>query len=801
MKTLRVYIVTRMLLTIPMLFILVTLIFFVVRIMPGDPVEAMLRPGVPQEYKDQIKHNLGLDRPLFLNLRGSTARVKSDTLFLQTEPGPGGNKELLVEGNSVLEISNREKKDGDWLHVAVPSDFVGWVSPDQMAWMRDINMEMTVLEEREIPGAETWTSFIAPEGPVGNQVNAIWGEASGVLWFGTEEGISRHSTIGWDTFEETAGKDIQVMWSGRPADFWFGTDGAGVLHFRSNKWTSFTTADGLASDRVLAVWGKGSKPVWVGTDQGASVYDGETWTTFTTADGLAGQQVRALWGDGKKTFWFGTEAGLSRFDSSAEASAELSRALAEADDTWTTFTTADGLPNDEVRALWGDGEGTLWVGTEAGLSRFDGSAEASAELSRAFAETGGAWTTFTTADGLVSHRINVIWGDVECEACPLGYGLWIGTEEGASFFDGQEWTTYNTAGGLVSDDVRAVWRDASGNLWIGTGGGLNRFDSRPWIKLSVPEGGMEGWAPADQFDIKVNPFDSQYFNYLWDLVHLDLGESLAPTRGRPVVKDLKLKFPATLELAISSLTVTILIGVSTGAYAAHKRRSPADYGFRIFSIVIWAVPVFWLGIMFQLIFGVYMEDWYEGSTIGKNFLQPIFGNFLPLPISGRIGTEMAPKTITGLHFIDSILTRDWEALRSTIRYLILPSLTLGLYLSGVFTRLTRSNMLDVLREDYITAARARGIKERTVAYKHALKNAFIPVLTMMGMQFAGLLAGAVLTETTFSWPGMGLFMWERIGYRDFNSIQGAVVFFAVLVATVSLVVDVIYAWIDPRIRY
>jgi peptide/nickel transport system permease protein len=245
----------------------------------------------------------------------------------------------------------------------------------------------------------------------------------------------------------------------------------------------------------------------------------------------------------------------------------------------------------------------------------------------------------------------------------------------------------------------------------------------------------------------------------------------------------------------------MLIGVSTGAYAAHKRRSPVDYGFRIFSIVIWAVPVFWLGLMFQLLFGVYFKEFYEGSTIGKDFLQPIFGSFLPLPISGRIGTELAPKTITGLHFLDSILTGNWESLRSAFRYLILPSITLGLYLSGVFTRLTRSNMLDVLREDYITAARARGVKERVVVYKHTLKNAFIPILTMMGLQFAGLLAGAVLTETTFSWPGMGLFMWERIQYRDFNSIQGSVVFFAVLVATVSLIVDIIYAWIDPRIRY
>ncbi|MBN1313889.1 MAG: ABC transporter permease, partial [Anaerolineales bacterium] len=256
------------------------------------------------------------------------------------------------------------------------------------------------------------------------------------------------------------------------------------------------------------------------------------------------------------------------------------------------------------------------------------------------------------------------------------------------------------------------------------------------------------------------------------------------------------------ELAVASLTITMIVGVSTGAYAAHKRKSAADYGFRFFSIIIWAVPVFWLGMMLQLILGVYLGQWYEAETTGLgSILHAVFGDFLPLPISGRIGTDMAPRTVTGLFLLDSILTGNWEALRSAIRYLFLPALTLGLYLSGVFTRLTRSNMLDVLQEDYITAARARGVKERVVVYKHALKNAFVPILTMMGLQFAVLLAGAVLTETTFSWPGMGLFMVERIGYRDFNSIQGSVVFFALLVAAVSLIVDIIYAWIDPRIRY
>jgi peptide/nickel transport system permease protein len=706
MKTLRVYIITRTLLTIPMLFILVTLVFFIVRIMPGDPVEAMLRPGVPQEYKDQLKHNLGLDKPLFLNFDGSAAAVKPDQLFLQDEIGPEGVKILRVEKDLVMEVSRRQEgEDGDWLQVVVPESWVGWVSPDQMAWMRDVNVEMTVLDEGVLPGTETWTTFSPPEAPTGTEVNAIWGEQSGLLWFGTDQGVTRYSSAaGWEPMDEAAGTYIRTVWSGRPADLWFGTDGAGVLHNRSNRWQAFTTQDGLPSNRVLSVWGRGSNEVWVGTDQGAARYNGRSWETETAAGGLAGQDVRAIWGDGRSTYWFGTD------------------------------------------------------------------------------------------DGLVSHRINVIYGDNTGT-------LWVGTQDGASAFDGQTWATYTAASGLASDDVRAVWQDTADTIWLGTAGGLNRFDSRPWIQLSVPQGGMVGWALFDQFSVRYRPFDSQYFNYLFGLLRFDLGVSMAPTRGRPVIEDLKLKFPATLELAIASLTVCILIGVPLGAIAAHRRRSPTDYTARIFSIVIWAVPVFWLGLMFQLYLGVYLGEWYESSRIGQEILYPIFGDFLPLPISGRIGTQMAPDRITGLYILDSILTLNGEALISSLRYMFLPALTLGLYLSGVFVRLTRSNMLDVLQEDFITASRARGIRERSVVYGHALKNAFIPILTMMGLQFAALLAGAVLTETTFSWPGMGLFMWERIGYRDFNSIQGSVIFFAVLVAAVSLLVDIIYAWIDPRIRY
>jgi len=762
MKTLRAYIVTRVLLTLPMLFILVTLVFFVVHIMPGDPVEAMLRPGMPQEYADQIRHNLGLDQPLFLNFRGSSARVLPQGLFLLTEPG--GTKSILVEKDDVLVISQRKTEaEGDkWLHVVLPENWVGWAAPDNVDTLRRMATPVTVLDEQVISGTASLTTLPVPEGPVGNEVNAIWGEASGNLWFGTDQGITRYSTQGWDYFEETAGIAVQAAWSGRPADLWFATEDSGVLELKSNRWITHTMATGLPSDRCFSVWGQAGRPVWVGTDRGAAVYDGQTWTAVTTADGLAGQEVHAIWGDGGSTFWFGTDGGLSRYDGKA----------------WTTFTRADGLPSNQVLALWGDGQGTLWVGTDAGLGRFDGQ----------------AWTTFTPADGLASLHITSLWGEATGT-------LWVGTPEGASSYDAQAWTTYTTADGLASNDVRSFWRDTEGTLWIGTAAGLNRLDDQPWLKLSTPEGGLEGWAPADQFAIHYRPFDSQYFNYLWDLLHLNLGISFAPTRGRPVAEDLKLKFPATLELAIASLAVCVLIGVPVGAFAAHKRRSAADFGARIFSIVIWAVPVFWLGLMFQLYFGIYLGDWYETSSFAQQFVRPIFGDFLPLPISGRIATQMAPQTITGLFTVDSILTGNWPALGSSLRYMILPALTLGLYLSGVFVRLTRTNMLDVLQEDFITAARARGIKERVVVYRHALKNAFIPILTMMGLQFAALLAGAVLTETTFSWPGMGLFMWERIGYRDFNSIQGSVVFFALLVTAVSLIVDVIYAWIDPRIRY
>jgi peptide/nickel transport system permease protein len=298
-----------------------------------------------------------------------------------------------------------------------------------------------------------------------------------------------------------------------------------------------------------------------------------------------------------------------------------------------------------------------------------------------------------------------------------------------------------------------------------------------WVEI-VTTKQTEGWAPAGQFEMRINPFDSQYLIYLWNLLRGDLGISMS--QRRPVRLEIADRFPATLELAVGGMIITVLIGVFAGTLAAQKRRSALDYGLRIFSIMIYSVPIFWLGLVLQMVLGVGL-GW--------------------LPVAGRIGPEMAPQHISGLYVLDSLLTGNIPSLLSAIQYLVLPSLTLGLYLSGIFTRLTRSSMLDVLRQDYIIAARARGIRERVIVYRHGLKNAFIPILTMMGLQFALLLAGAVLTETTFSWPGMGNMLVRRIYDRDFSTIQGTIVVFAFLVAGVSLLVDVIYAYVDPRIRY
>ncbi len=278
-----------------------------------------------------------------------------------------------------------------------------------------------------------------------------------------------------------------------------------------------------------------------------------------------------------------------------------------------------------------------------------------------------------------------------------------------------------------------------------------------------------------------DPLIVQYGRFLVNTVTLRFGNSLV-LGHRPIIDEMSERFPATLELVIPASILALLIGILGGTFAASRRKSAIDYSWRIYSVFIYSLPIFWLGLMLQLLFGVWL-NW--------------------LPISGRIDPVLGAsiKHTTNLYLIDSLISGNWPALASVSIHLVLPTVTLGLILSGVFVRMTRVNVIETLQADYIAAGRARGIRERVLVYGHALKNAMIPVITLIGLQVAILLAGAVLTETVFSWPGMGSYLVQRISARDYTAVQSVITAFALLVALISLAVDVIYSLVDPRVRY
>lgn len=276
------------------------------------------------------------------------------------------------------------------------------------------------------------------------------------------------------------------------------------------------------------------------------------------------------------------------------------------------------------------------------------------------------------------------------------------------------------------------------------------------------------------------PIVVQYFDYLGQIARFDLGNSMV--LQQTVWSTIQDKLPATIELTVFGMFFALLIGIPLGTYAARRRRSAGDFGIRLFGNIVYCIPVYWLGLMLQLLFGVWLHI---------------------LPVAGRTGARTIIDTFqhTGFYVFDSIISGNMTALGDVLLHLLLPSLTLGMVLSGVFIRLTRANMLDTLKSDYILAAHARGIADRRVTYRHGLKNAFVPILTMLGLQFAILLSGAILTETTFSWPGMGRLLVERIYLRDYPVVQGVIVIFALMVTAISLIVDLLYAIIDPRVKY
>ncbi len=274
------------------------------------------------------------------------------------------------------------------------------------------------------------------------------------------------------------------------------------------------------------------------------------------------------------------------------------------------------------------------------------------------------------------------------------------------------------------------------------------------------------------------PLAEQYLIYANGLLHGDLGRSIR-TR-RPVADDLRDFFPATLELSLAALLVSLLAGIPAGVWSAISRNRLPDHIVRVLALAGGSLPVFWLGLV---IIGVAYNQlgWFPGG--------------------GRIDAFVTPPTSrTGLYLVDSLLAGDVAALGSSLRHLVLPALTLGYFSTALIARMTRSSMLEVLGQDYMRTARAKGLRERVVVVRHALRNALIPTVTIIGLTFASLLSGAVLTETIFSWPGLGRYATASAVSLDFPAVMGVTLVVAVLYPLANLVVDLIYYWLDPRIQ-
>jgi peptide/nickel transport system permease protein len=273
-------------------------------------------------------------------------------------------------------------------------------------------------------------------------------------------------------------------------------------------------------------------------------------------------------------------------------------------------------------------------------------------------------------------------------------------------------------------------------------------------------------------------FDSQFIRYMGRLVQLDMGTSIH--RRIPVAETLAVRFPATIELALLSMIIAIIIGVPVGIISAARRGSFIDGATMIGSLVGVSMPIFWLGLMLIILFGVIL-NW--------------------LPTAGRLSSDIDLREITHLVLLDSILTGNFAAFGDAVKHILMPAVALATIPMAIIARMTRSSMLDVLQEDYIRTAHAKGLAERVVLFRHALKNAFLPVITIIGLQTGILMAGAVLTETIFSWPGIGKWIFDAILARDYPIVQGGTLLIAVVFVFFNLLVDLSYAYLDPRIKY
>jgi len=271
--------------------------------------------------------------------------------------------------------------------------------------------------------------------------------------------------------------------------------------------------------------------------------------------------------------------------------------------------------------------------------------------------------------------------------------------------------------------------------------------------------------------------------YLAQVVHGNLGTSLAD--HQPVTLKLAQYFPATVELALAAMIVAIVIGIPAGIIAALNHRKPLDTLVTSGALLGVSIPVFWLGWMLLFLLA------YEPTRIGLNLF----------PAGGRLDIRYDFPAHTHFMTIDALLAGDWPAFADAISHLVLPAITLATIPMAIVAKMTRAGMLEVLRTDYVRTAKAKGLGAWAVVVKHGLRNALIPIVTVIGLQTGLLLGGAVLTESIFSWPGVGRLAFEAISNRDYPLINGAVLLFATTFVVVNLIVDLLYAALDPRIRY
>jgi peptide/nickel transport system permease protein len=297
---------------------------------------------------------------------------------------------------------------------------------------------------------------------------------------------------------------------------------------------------------------------------------------------------------------------------------------------------------------------------------------------------------------------------------------------------------------------------------------------------------LGGRVPAEELEQRREaagldkPLIEQYFEYLGDAFTLDLGTTI--NDDRKVTSIIVENGSATLELTLAAFMVALVVGVSIGLAAGRYRDTWIDVSGRLFGIVVYAAPVFFTAFLAQLLFS---------NVLGW------------LPSSGRASpvVEFELDQVTHFYLIDSALSGSWSQFWDVLSHLIMPAVTLGLLVSGVLIRLVRVNLLQTMKGDYVEAARARGVPERRVVIHHAFRNALVPVVTVAGLQFAILLGGAVLTEQSFNWPGIGAELVRYLNERDYVAVQGIITIFALAVVVISLIIDLINAFIDPRVRY